>query len=79
MDRVYRVVVGVAVFILRAMRWDPEVHGLEHIPTEGPALIASNHIGLIDWTFLGRAVVPIDRFRQKFGDLQGPAITARIS
>src|SRR5438067_1204158 len=28
---------------------------------------------------MAKAVVPIDRFRQKFGDLQGPAITARIS
>jgi hypothetical protein len=24
-------------------------------------------------------VVPIERFRQKFGDLTGPAITARIA
>jgi nanoRNase/pAp phosphatase (c-di-AMP/oligoRNAs hydrolase) len=28
---------------------------------------------------MAKAVVPIDRFRQKFGDLSGPAITARIA
>ncbi|HSC27863.1 MAG TPA: DHH family phosphoesterase, partial [Vicinamibacterales bacterium] len=28
---------------------------------------------------MAKAVVPIDRFREKFGDLSGPAITARIA
>ncbi len=28
---------------------------------------------------MAKAVVPIDRFRQKFGDLTGAAITARIA
>jgi nanoRNase/pAp phosphatase (c-di-AMP/oligoRNAs hydrolase) len=28
---------------------------------------------------MAKAVVPIDKFREKFGDLQGPAITARIA
>ena len=43
------------------MRWDPTVTGLEHVPKQGPALIASNHISLVDWIFLGRGVVPINR------------------
>ncbi len=61
MDRVYGVVVRVALFILRVMRWDPEVRGLDNVPADGPALIASNHVGLVDWIFLGRAVVPMGR------------------
>jgi nanoRNase/pAp phosphatase (c-di-AMP/oligoRNAs hydrolase) len=28
---------------------------------------------------MAKAVVPIEKFRQKFGDLQGPAVTARIA
>ncbi|MEO6214094.1 MAG: hypothetical protein ABIP65_10750, partial [Vicinamibacterales bacterium] len=28
---------------------------------------------------MAKAVVPMDRFRAKFGDLEGPAITARIA
>ena len=28
---------------------------------------------------MAKAVVPIERFREKFGDLQGPAVTARIA
>jgi 1-acyl-sn-glycerol-3-phosphate acyltransferase len=61
MDRVYRVVVRLAVFVLRLMRWDPTVTGLEHIPKQGPGLIASNHISLVDWIFVGRGVLPINR------------------
>jgi 1-acyl-sn-glycerol-3-phosphate acyltransferase len=61
MDPTYRVVVRVVLFILRLMRWDPRVTGLQHIPKDGPALIASNHISLVDWIFLGRGVVPINR------------------
>ena len=62
MDRVYRVVVWVALSVLRLMRWTPTVTGLEHIPKQGPALIASNHISLVDWIFLGAGVAPIKRF-----------------
>jgi hypothetical protein len=28
---------------------------------------------------MAKAVVPMEKFRQKFGDLEGPAITARIA
>ena len=28
---------------------------------------------------MAKAVVPMERFREKFGDLQGPAITAKIA
>ena len=28
---------------------------------------------------MAKAVVPIEKFREKFGDLEGPAITARIA
>jgi 1-acyl-sn-glycerol-3-phosphate acyltransferase len=61
MDRVYPIVVRLALFVLRVMRWEPRVSGLEHIPKSGPALIASNHISLIDWIFLGAGVVPTGR------------------
>ncbi len=27
---------------------------------------------------MAKAVVPIERFRAKYGDLQGPALTARL-
>ena len=30
----------------------PEVSGLEHVPTEGPAILASNHLSYADWLFM---------------------------
>jgi 1-acyl-sn-glycerol-3-phosphate acyltransferase len=29
-------------------RYDIRLHGLEHVPEQGPVLVASNHIGLLD-------------------------------
>lgn len=32
-----------------------DVRGIEHIPTSGPAVVAGNHIGFLDFTFIGYA------------------------
>ncbi|EFQ83257.1 Acyltransferase [Aeromicrobium marinum DSM 15272] len=54
-DRTYRGVVAVfgALFRLWGYRFD--VRGAEHLPAHGPAVIASNHIGFLDFTFIGYA------------------------
>jgi 1-acyl-sn-glycerol-3-phosphate acyltransferase len=54
-DALYRTVVGAALATLKVMRWDVTVTGAEHIPARGPALLASNHIGYLDFVFLGVA------------------------
>jgi 1-acyl-sn-glycerol-3-phosphate acyltransferase len=36
----------------RAVGLDLQVDGLEHVPVEGPAIIASNHIGYLDFAFV---------------------------
>jgi len=38
-----------------------DVRGVEHIPTSGPAVIAGNHIGFLDFTFIGYAARPRGR------------------
>lgn len=48
MNRLFR-----AVFRFLGLRI--EVVGAEHIPTTGPAVLASNHVGFLDFTFLGLA------------------------
>jgi 1-acyl-sn-glycerol-3-phosphate acyltransferase len=35
-----------------ALALDRRVTGVEHIPTEGPAIIASNHVGYLDFCFV---------------------------
>jgi 1-acyl-sn-glycerol-3-phosphate acyltransferase len=55
MDPVYRPVVGAALAVFRVMRWDVRTTGLEHVPRRGPAIIAANHVGYLDFAFLGIA------------------------
>src|SRR5919108_2374101 len=54
-ERVYSVVIGAALGMIRGMRWPVTVIGAEHIPVTGPAVLASNHIGYLDFVFSGYA------------------------
>jgi 1-acyl-sn-glycerol-3-phosphate acyltransferase len=47
----YWVVKAVLAPVLRAV-WRPWVQGLQHIPTEGAAILASNHLSFLDSIFL---------------------------
>ena len=52
MSALYRF--GSALFLtgFRALGVDLRVQGAEHIPAEGPAVLASNHIGYLDFAFV---------------------------
>lgn len=52
MSALYRF--GSSLFLagFRALRVDLRVHGAERIPTTGPAVLASNHIGYLDFAFV---------------------------
>jgi 1-acyl-sn-glycerol-3-phosphate acyltransferase len=52
-ELVYRPVIGAALATFRVMDWDVRTTGVEHIPARGPAIIAANHIGYLDFAFLG--------------------------
>lgn len=54
-EPVYATVIGAAVGMIKGMGWDPIVTGAEHIPERGPAIIATNHIGHLDFVFAGYA------------------------
>ena len=53
MEPVYTPVVGTAVTLFKAMGWKVTVSGAEHIPRKGPAVLASNHIGYLDFIVVG--------------------------
>lgn len=53
MEPLYRSVVGVAVSIMKAMDWKVVVRGPENIPARGGAVIATNHVGYLDFVFVG--------------------------
>lgn len=54
-ERVYTAVIGTAVGMLKGMKWSVIVRGGENIPADGPAVLASNHIGYLDFVFSGYA------------------------
>lgn len=54
-EYVYPPVEVVAKGAMRAMGYDVRVTGEEHIPLQGGAVLASNHVGYLDFVFTGLA------------------------
>jgi 1-acyl-sn-glycerol-3-phosphate acyltransferase len=54
-DRTYRVVVRLVAALFRLLGLRFTVRGAEHLPATGPAVIASNHTGFLDFMFIGYA------------------------
>lgn len=55
MEPVYTSVIGLTKTGFRAFSWPITVRGVEHVPATGGAVIATNHIGYLDFTFVGYA------------------------
>lgn len=55
MELVYPPVIGVALTVFKMMRWRVATTGTAHIPLSGPAVIATNHVGYLDFVFIGYA------------------------
>lgn len=61
MELVYRPVVAFARAAFAAMRWRVLISGEDAIPAAGPAVLASNHIGYLDFAFIGYGALPRGR------------------
>lgn len=55
MEPVYRPIIGIALGVMKTFKWDVRTTGVEHIPLTGPAVIATNHVGYLDFVFVGAA------------------------
>ncbi|MGY1728164.1 lysophospholipid acyltransferase family protein [Geodermatophilus sp. SYSU D01062] len=60
-DRPYRFIVRLALVVFRLLRLQFDVRGSEHVPTSGGAVVCSNHVSFLDFTFLGLAALPRHR------------------
>jgi len=57
MEVVYPFIERAALTAIRGMGYDLRVFGAENIPSSGPAVLASNHIGYLDFVFTGYAAM----------------------
>ncbi|MFW3172389.1 lysophospholipid acyltransferase family protein [Geodermatophilus sp. CPCC 206100] len=57
-DLPYRLVIRLALVVFRLFRFRFDVRGGEHLPATGGAIICSNHVSYLDFTFLGLAALP---------------------
>lgn len=55
MEFVYPPIEAIAKAAMKVMGYDVRVTGEENIPASGPAILASNHIGYLDFVFTGFA------------------------
>ena len=53
MEPVYDTVIAAARLMWLAEGLDFKVSGVEHVPAEGPGVVAINHTGYLDFTYAG--------------------------
>lgn len=58
MELVYPPVVAFARAAFTTMGWRPRISGVEHVPEKGCAVIAANHVGYLDFAFIGYGALP---------------------
>lgn len=66
MNPVYATVIATCLTAFKALRWQIHVSGVEHVPAEGPGVVATNHIGYLDFVFAGYGVREQGRRRLRF-------------
>ncbi|MBW8732434.1 MAG: 1-acyl-sn-glycerol-3-phosphate acyltransferase, partial [Terrabacter sp.] len=52
-DRTYRLVIRAALGVFAALGLRIDVQGAEYLPREGGAVLAGNHVGFLDFLFVG--------------------------
>lgn len=61
MEPVYRTVVSLFLGVFKLRGWDVRVSGGEHVPQQGAAVIATNHVSYLDFVFVGAGVRAVTR------------------
>lgn len=66
MEIVYPPVIGTVLTVFKLMDWDVRIEGVEHVPTSGPGVVATNHVGYLDFVFVGYGVREQGKRRLRF-------------
>lgn len=64
--------VGIGPWLRMVFR--PRYEGVEHVPAEGPAILASNHLSYSDWLFMPLGLPRMVRFVAKAEYFTGPGV-----
>jgi 1-acyl-sn-glycerol-3-phosphate acyltransferase len=66
LNPVYSGVIGAVLATFRVQNWKVRVTGQEHIPAAGAAVVATNHVGYLDFVFAGYGVRKQGKRRLRF-------------
>ncbi len=61
MEPVYTPVVTAVRGLFKVMDWQVRVSGTDHVPATGPAVLATNHVGYLDFAIVGFGARPRGR------------------
>lgn len=75
---IYQALHAVVPPVARAI-WRPEIVGLEHVPTTGPVILASNHLSFADSLVIPIAVPRKVVFLAKSDYFEGPGVKGWLS
>ena len=78
-DGFYRFLKTIAIGPAIELGFDPWVEGIENIPTEGAAILASNHLSFSDSIFLAVAIPRKITFLAKAEYFNGPGIRGKLT
>ena len=73
--QVSRILAGPFLHLL----WRPEITGLEHVPASGGAILASNHLSIVDTIFLPLMLNRPVTFAAKSESFNGTRLAGRIT
>jgi 1-acyl-sn-glycerol-3-phosphate acyltransferase len=63
---VYSTAIAASLTSFQTFRWDVRVSGVHHVPAHGPGVIATNHVGYLDFVFAGAGVRKQSKRRARF-------------
>ncbi len=66
MEPVYSPIIWTVLTGFSALDWAPQTRGVRHIPATGGGVVATNHVGYLDFTFVGAAVRQQNKRKLRF-------------
>ena len=63
---VYTMVIAAVIAVFRVFNWKVRISGHQHVPAQGGGVVAANHIGYLDFVFVGYGARKQQKRRLRF-------------